>query len=467
MICAPPAYVNLPRGSVLVQDPDEEIFLLYTRKLQLAGESTSNGLRGARTQEQEGGGGVETDGLGFAATAGEVVPVSLTVSDPWIPATASSAQGRGGEDAPLAEADGSQERNVRGRRGKTRRRARKHLQKSHKTTTRDDVTVQVELHQSLDALRHRKGDTGSVLWRLSLHLAEYFLRTHHFPPPPSRQPPPPLPLLPFLADSTVLELGSGTGFLGIALRDVVLKPSSRGRWLFSDQWANLPLVVRNLRANGVLEPLQQPSSSSASSQQNKTKAGRGPASVGQQSKRGLERVEVLELDWLAEAAEWDREQHALLSSGKGSALSPRERAASHDDDGRGGDGPVVLLAVDCIYNPSLSAPLAKTLLRQARLHGSTTTPRPGAAAAGDRPPVSIVVASELRDDEPLEAFLRAWTDAANRDPDGRWTIARLGWDDEDEDAAAVAGELASGQFVVWVAWRVAADAGCADPAVTS
>lgn len=504
-----------------------QIFLLYTRKLQLAS-------RGADRADRNRVGAVETDGLGFAATAGEVVPVSLTVTDPWTAAVAAASAGEGDHAAP-ADLVG---------RGKSKRRRAKKLP----PRARDDVTVQVELHQSLDALRHRKGDTGthtrcarclslslcsldrippppsppksqvecrpfsrtglfsvipcacagSVLWRLryvtvaservrclgrrellltgrnqtrlrsvnSLHLAEYFLRMHHFPHPSSGRKP---AFLPFLADSTVLELGSGTGFLGLALRDVVLAPSSRGRWCFSDQWANLPLVVRNLRAHGVLDP-QPPPPSSSSSQQTRTRA-------GEPTWRERPRVEVLELDWLAEAAEWDREQQRECSSSDGPAAAApplRERSRIHDDGinspGADNSGPLVLLAVDCIYNPSLSAPLAKTLLRQARLWSR------GAAADRDRDRTVIVVASELRDEEPLEAFLRAWTDATRQDRDrgggsGGWTIARLGWDDADADeepdpdpdadadnAPGLAGELASGQYVVWVAWWTSSSA---------
>ncbi|BGP52867.1 Ribosomal protein lysine methyltransferase [Rhodotorula sphaerocarpa] len=400
-----PSNLNLPAGSLLVEDADEEIFLLYTRKLQLAGQSRSPG-----SEQKEGGKDEETlktDGLGFASEAGEVVPVVLTVSDPRLDAAeAPNVSG----SAALGPRRGGPKRG-KGAGGSV--------------GARKQVTVEVDLHQSLAALRHRKGDTGSVLWRLSVHLAKYLLREHHFPDP-SRP-----ALLPSLPHSTILELGSGTGFLGIALRSLFQDANGDGRWLFSDQLENLPLVVRNLRANGVLDrgaatgtPAASPSISpplsprlkarsvGTASAGSKTKAGEhrsGPKADGR-SKRGTEpaeRVEVLELDWLAEAAAWDREQ-----------LRP---------------------PVDCIYNPSLSAPLVKTILRQAQQRAH---PAPSAAEAS----TLVVVASELRDEEPLEEFLRAWLDATR----GRWTTVRLAWDGETERDRA--GELASGQFAVWVAW---------------
>lgn len=273
------------------------------------------------------------------------------------------------------------------------------------------------------------------------------MREHHFPDP-SRP-----ALLPSLPHSTILELGSGTGFLGIALRSLFQDANGDGRWLFSDQLENLPLVVRNLRANGVLDsgaatgtPAASPSISpplsprlkarsvGAASAGSKTKAGEhrsGPKADGR-SKRGTEpaeRVEVLELDWLAEAAAWDREQ----------LRPPGVRAREADGAALAPAAPLVLLAVDCIYNPSLSAPLVKTILRQAQQRAH---PAPSAAEAS----TLVVVASELRDEEPLEEFLRAWLDATR----GRWTTVRLAWDGETERDRA--GELASGQFAVWVAW---------------
>ncbi|GAA5980732.1 hypothetical protein JCM10908_001756 [Rhodotorula pacifica] len=419
-----PAYLNLPLGSVLVEDADEEIFLLYTRKLQLASSDRSEPQQAKNEEDQD---AVKTDGLGFASEAGEVVPVSLTITDPWtVPSSVvgnATSTDTGGKKAAARRKKPSTSTNLAARR-------------------KGDLTVEVELHQSLDALRHRKGDTGSVLWRLSLHLAKYLLRSHHFPH--ASHP----PLLPALASSTILELGSGTGFLGIALRDVVLNPNPQsetgGRWLFSDQLVNLPLVVRNLRANGEIDaqPTSPPLSASATlSKSPKLKsrtlgtpiaeqraAASSASSSGKKDKKKRERVEVLELDWLAEAAEWDREQSRPSTDG--------EHGKENEEEGEE-EGPLVILAVDCIYNPSLSAPLAKTILRQAQVR----------SAAHRRHGTLVTVASELRDEEPLQEFLQAWIDASGDE----WTIARLGWEDEEE--RRVAGPLATGQFVVWVAWR--------------
>jgi hypothetical protein len=279
---------------------------------------------------------------------------------------------------------------------------------------------------------------------------------HHFPDPSQDH----LALLPSLATSTVLELGSGTGFLGIALRDVVLAPNSdpervSGRWLFSDQVENLPLVVRNLRANRVINDAEEGAAAAVSKSRGSGSGTPARGGTSSQTVRRERRIEVLELDWLAEAVEWDREQRARIHrSGGGGRGGCSDDDLADDDDEL--EGPLVLLAVDCIYNPSLSAPLAKTLLRQARRRSSASNKarrRALDSAAANDPGTVIVVVSELRDEEALEAFLKSWMEVTRRreEEEEEWTIARLGWDDPDE--RRVAGELASGQFVVWVAWK--------------
>ncbi|BGP12671.1 hypothetical protein JCM10213_008808 [Rhodosporidiobolus nylandii] len=344
MIRTPP-FLNLPSGSTLIEDVDEEIFLLYTRKQQLASLSAPSAA---------GSGHAGSGGLGSLADKEGVLRIELAISSPW-----------------AAQA---------GEEGKRAKGGRKKGKEKGKEKT---VEVEVEVHQSLDLLRHRKGDTGSVLWRLSLHLATYLLRSHHFPH--AAHP----PLLPLLSTSRVLEVGSGTGFLGLALRSIFLSPivesggSEKASWTFTDQLENLPLVVRNLRGNGV-----DPSASGT-----------------------MWDVAIEELDWVAESTAWEKAPGSLYSS-------PSSEA----------EPPDLILAADCIYNPSLSAPLARTILRHSG------------------PKTVVLIASELRDEEPLEAFLRAWTEEGGE----RWRVARLGWGGEER---VLAGELAGGGFVVWVGWQ--------------
>lgn len=89
-----------------------QIFLLYTRKLESQ---------------------IPDNGLGFLDTKAEMIPISITVQEPaWDDADQRWQAGRGAK-------------------AKKGRKAPK------------EVTVELELHQDLDKLRNRPGDTGA--WR--------------------------------------------------------------------------------------------------------------------------------------------------------------------------------------------------------------------------------------------------------------------------------------------------------------
>ncbi|GAA5908339.1 uncharacterized protein JCM6883_004353 [Sporobolomyces salmoneus] len=330
--------LNLPSGASLVSDADEEIFLLYTKKQQASIRLS------ALTAAQQGREG----GLGINSDSGDLLELSLSIENPW----------RKVED-------------------ETKRKKGKKVQGKAKEL----IEVEVELHQSLNALRNRAGDTGSVLWRLSLHFAKFFLTSHHFPHPSFPF------LLPNLSTSSILELGSGTGFLGIVLRSIFAKSPSDFKWTFSDQLDNLPLILRNLQTNSL------DSSPSYS---------------------------IVELDWIQQSQEY-------LSN---PSLVTRESPSF----------PNLIFAVDCIYNPSLSAPLVHTIL-----HNSG-------------PETIVVVVSELRESEALETFLSTWLEEGEKRFQGfDWKVARLDWEQEGgEDGKSyrerVVGDLGDSEFVVWIVW---------------
>ena len=89
--------------------------------------------------------------------------------------------------------------------------------------------------------------------------------------------------------------------------------------------------------------------------------------------------------------------------------------------------PDLVLAIDCLFNPSLAVPLFDAI--------EATS----AAVA--------LVLSELRDQDVLVDFLAAWLGS------GRWTVHRLLLE------SVGGGELARGRYVAWVGRRIASPAG--------
>lgn len=139
----------------------------------------------------------------------------------------------------------------------------------------------------------------------SLYLARHLLTQHHFPPAS--------PLLDAtrLASARVLELGAGTGVLAALMAPLC------GDYVATDRAENLRLVQRNVSANA-------PKAGSSSSSSSKA-------------------ATVAPLDWAEVAAEAGRKAKS------GARYVPPES----DTD--------LVIAVDCIYNESLVAPLVDTL----------------------------------------------------------------------------------------------------------
>lgn len=208
-----------------------------------------------------------------------------------------------------------------------------------------------------------------------------------------------MPLFPTLSKLNILELGSGTGFLGILLLTMIEKKSN---WIFTDQLVNLPLVLKNLKKNEeFINSYRKPEKKSGSIRN----------LGGKVVDLEVDDYSVKELDWLIESSDY------LKSGSKYSSITEEEEQV-----------PDLILAIDCIYNPSLSLPLFHTISRNA---SSKTV---------------VLVASELRDEEPLEVFLRAWLEL-DKDVNGNggWEVWRVGFEEEEE--------IGGKNFVLWAGWR--------------
>ncbi|KAI0915802.1 hypothetical protein AcW1_003697 [Taiwanofungus camphoratus] len=224
------------------------------------------------------------------------------------------------------------------------------------------VEVEVELAQDKTALRSRKGDTGSVVWRASVDLAQSILQQYY-----SRKPDALLnPVL--LASSHVLELGAGTGLLGAVLSPLV------GRYTVTDLEALMPLIQKNMTLNAELSlPKLLPGSpptrhSTPSSRQSAIRPN----------------VALEALDWV--------DLHNASPSSRRSAytFSPAD----------------LLLVVDCIYHPSLLPPLLSTI-DHLTVPGKT----------------AVLVVVELRAEDVVRRFFEGWLGLA---AGGAWEIWSLG-----------------------------------------
>jgi len=163
-------------------------------------------------------------------------------------------------------------------------------------------TIDIKLFQDKTALRTRKGDTGSVLWRASIDVGQLILQQYYSDSIES------LLDRSLLETQHVLELGSGTGLLSIALAPLVR------RYTATDIGSLIPLIRKNITLNFP-----------------------GWPNISQ-SLPGSNIV-VEELDW------------QLLES---TPILQRSKVFNFD--------PVdLLLVVDCIYHPSLLSSLVTTI----------------------------------------------------------------------------------------------------------
>ncbi|KAJ6493572.1 putative methyltransferase-domain-containing protein [Mycena vitilis] len=273
--------VRLPLGSERVLDADEEVFILYSR-------STS-----ATPNER---------GLGFLDSHSDVLTLNFELKSPST------------HELPK----------------------RKSTRKSTSRPVRDK-TIEIQLAQDKTALRSRAGDTGSVVWRASIDFAQLILQQQHAKSPVSI-------FDESLRDARVLELGSGTGLLSIALSPLV------SHYTATDIQPLLPLIRKNLALNF---------------------SGWSDAPSTLDISAAGQKVSVDELDW-----------QSLHST------PPARRTRLFPLPSTPFD---LVLVVDCIYHPAL-LPSLLTTLDYVTSPGSTT----------------VVVIMELRAEDVTRQFLEGW-----------------------------------------------------------
>ncbi|PFH51026.1 hypothetical protein AMATHDRAFT_3417 [Amanita thiersii Skay4041] len=254
--------LRLPTDSERVTDEDEEVFLIYSNLLSTsssAGETT--GFRG----------------LGHVDSQKDLLDINFEITLPAL---------------SLRETGKSASRRARG---------------GHKGRTK---VISIMLAQDKTALRTRKGDTGSVLWKASIDFAQLILHQIHTSPTSSLFDPQKL------KQQRILELGSGTGLLSILLSPYV------AHYTATDVPDLIPLIRKSLalnfhswgsrRTDGVDSTLPLPGSN----------------------------ITVHPFDWITLSTTPSHLRHKLTSF-----LDP----------------PDLILVIDCIYHPSLLPPLVTAI----------------------------------------------------------------------------------------------------------
>ncbi|KDR67997.1 hypothetical protein GALMADRAFT_105366 [Galerina marginata CBS 339.88] len=249
--------VLLPKACERVVDADEEIFILYSEIQTGTPPESADKFRG----------------LGYVDSHKDVLEIKFELKN--VVSSTSDTQLTG-----------------------------KRKNKSRKVAKDLDKTVEIELWQDKTALRSRKGDTGSVLWKASIDFAQLVLQKYYSGSNNGlfdRE---------LLSTINLVELGSGTGLLSLALSPLVK------HYTATDIGPLVPLIQKNVTLNFPGWPRLSSGNKGAN-------------------------ISVEELDWMAiEAA------------------TPSQRVKIYDTEAQPID---LLLIVDCIYHPSLIPPFLTTV----------------------------------------------------------------------------------------------------------
>ena len=212
---------------------------------------------------------------------------------------------------------------------------------------------------------------------------------------------------PLLHSARVMELGAGTGLLGLILAPLV------GFYTFTDLPELCSLIDKNINLNIELFTPSPSARSSSSVRRKKPKSSDG----SKPSNRRPANIAVEPLDW---DALYDTPSHSRAR------LFPVPNPPFD-----------LILATDTIYNSAMVLPFLATLNHYTADHRRTI----------------VFIVMELRDEDVAREFLHQWINM------GGWRIWRMdGADASEEDPAELANIpatywLLDQRFASWVAWK--------------
>ncbi|PVF92022.1 hypothetical protein CPB86DRAFT_777565 [Serendipita vermifera] len=308
-----------------VEDVEEELFILYANQAGYKPSSDKDPLQSIVTSDIS-----NASALGLVDQRNDLVTLRFEFDGP----------------RPVSSVDAGH-KSIESL-SKHKRKGIKSNVKSQKVSQTKETVIEVNLAQDITALRSRIGDTGGGVWRGSLLFAWKVLQ--HLYTNDSGG------ILDSISikSANVLELGAGTGLLGLLLAPHVQ------RYICTDLPELVPLIKKNIDIN----------KNALSSSEKRLTA------------EPLNWVDVYECP--------PSSRHRLFS---------RNLYSQPEDinpDGNYNSGADLILAVDCVYNPALIPPLLTTI----DLFAS-----PGQTA--------VLVVMELRDEDVVRDFLAKWTEMSN------------------------------------------------------
>jgi hypothetical protein len=204
-----------------------------------------------------------------------------------------------------------------------------------------------------------------------------------------------------------MELGAGTGLLGLILAPLV------GFYRFTDLPEICHLIEKNINMNIDLFPRPSAARVTSPGRRKREKSDDGPKS----SDRRPDNISVEPLDWVAL---YDAPPHSRVR------LFPIP------------DPPFdLILATDTIYNPALVLPFLATLNHY----------------AADQRRTIVFIVMELRDEDVTREFLHQWINL------GEWRIWRIDGRGASEEGIEEPGNVPSPRrllderFATWIAWK--------------
>ncbi|CAH7667010.1 hypothetical protein BY996DRAFT_6633557 [Phakopsora pachyrhizi] len=389
---------------IRVSDSNQEIFELY---------SNLNSINDGGKDDEDG------SALGFLDSQASILSIQIEVQDPSTKSRNNLLIKKNNSNNDGAD-DSNHTRDKKGKIKRLKNRRTIDSESYRSSEHQKGRLIQANIYQDIQSIHHRRGDTGSILWRSTLHLSQLLWYDLLYPPPSndSQSTKTLLDMSLLITDTRILELGSGTGSLAILCDSMFPKDSSSSSssstlssrttrpkpvfnpssttWTLSDRSDQLQTIVKNFRLNCSTPNIP-------------------------------DRYTIQEIDWLEVEKAWSRRRSKIDANQKD--ISPSSSIFAEFN----GEGFDLILVVDCIYHENLILPLIRTI-------DHLSKPSNDSSSA-----TLVLVVSELRSHEISELFISSWLDLHD------WNIFRINSQKLRNDIVDL--KMAKPRYAIWCGWK--------------